>query len=184
MHGDLTAVYKFCYLIWTLSIGGGGGLKGWPGWSSAGGGGWVSGARAVADAPPGCLLWNTWLSCLLILEEKGIPSPVPLPVQASLLRGRPLRSDSHSWYTSHIQPPTRSAADTSRRGRGWGSTRTYYLIMQRFAAHMHAPSQITGMYLRLITRRMWRSHPALCGDFFPALLGVSERNSGREMSQR
>lgn len=44
--------------------------------------------------------WNTWLSCLLILEER-----YSQPRAAEPFRGRPPCTGSHCSYTSHIHPP-------------------------------------------------------------------------------
>lgn len=63
-------------------------------------------------------LWNTWLSCLLILEER-YSQCCASACASKPFRGRPLSTDSHYWYTSHIHLPTRSTADTRK------STRTY-----------------------------------------------------------
>lgn len=76
--------------------------------------------RAVADAPAGRLLRNAWLSCLLILEEKGIPSPVPLPVQASLLTRK--TSPHRQSFLIHITYPAAQRGHRRIRdgGGGWG----------------------------------------------------------------
>lgn len=144
MHGDLTAVYQFCYLRWTSRRRrrGRGGV-----FSSE------SGGRRSRGTPAAKCLVKLFID----LGRKRYSQSC-----ASSRAGEPFDEDDLSAQTvipdtHHISSrPTRSPADTRRRGREGGgrvggSTRTYYLIMQRSAAHMHAPSQITGMYLRQIT---------------------------------
>lgn len=70
---------------------------------------------------PRSTLWNTRLSCLLILEER-YSQACAASRAGEPFRGRLLCTDSQYWYTSHIHPPTRSTAVTSRK-----STHTYTL---------------------------------------------------------
>lgn len=70
---------------------------------------------------PRSTLWNTRLSCLLILEERYSQSCAS-SCASKPFRGRLLCTDSHYWYTSHIHPPTRSTAATSPKA----PTRTHF----------------------------------------------------------
>lgn len=104
MNGNLTAVYQFCYLRGSLGI-----LKRV----------WFLAAVVFPNAygcrdSPRSTLRNTWLSFLLILEERYSQSCTS-SCAGKPFRGRPLCTHSHYGYTSHIHSPTQSTADTSTK---------------------------------------------------------------------
>lgn len=110
MNGELSAVYQLCYPRTKF-----GDFGGDPPWRVT-----VSQMRKCGRGSPRSRLWNAWLSCLLILEERYSQCCASACADEPF-RGRPLCTDSHYWYTSHSHQPTRSTADT-RKG-----THTYTL---------------------------------------------------------
>lgn len=112
--------------------------------------------------------WNTWLSYLLILEERY--SQCCASARAGEpFRGRPLYTDSHYWYTSHIHPPTRSTAVTRK------STHTYTL--PQATKDMRRIEMYVSLFQRQITCSMHSTDPVLCWDI-SALLRVTLANIG------
>lgn len=91
---------------------------------------------------PRSTLWNSRLSCLLILEERYSQACASSRA-GEPFRGRLLCTDSHYWYTSHIHPPTRSTAATSRRK---APTRTHFHRQRRTCRHtLHVLEKLLGV---------------------------------------
>lgn len=110
MHGDLTAVCQFCYLRWTSRRRrrrGGGCFLEWERWPTL--------PRDACCEILGKAVYWSW-------KKKVFPVLCLFPCRRAFWRGRPLRTDSHSWYTSHIQPPNAVTGGYETEGEGgWGA---------------------------------------------------------------
>lgn len=138
-------------------------------------------AHAVAVFPnargdrgsPRSTLWNTRLSCLLILQGRYSQTCVSSRA-AEPFRGRLLCTDSHYWYTSHIHPPTQQQLQAERHP---------HVRSQTFTAPRgsYKHRNVNLCLFQHTTSSLMCIRPKLCSDF-SALFSLFGRENVRKIN--